>query len=1102
MKQSVSEVSVKATRSGRARINAGALSRTPLTLGTVRATAVAIALFAATLLAPGAAQADFGIRTLSAGAFNEDGSPDLQAASRPYEFRLDFELNQNSQGNPEGTLRELRLDLPGGMVGDPFALPRCSAADFEGVSPHCPGNTQVGVALIHTVEFENPTPVPIYNLTPPLGAPAMIGLSIAGNNSFQEASLRSADYGVRISDLTIPTGVKIQSVQAKVWGLPAAASHDPDRVCQPNGVIVHGCSSESAPAPFLTLPSACQGPLEWRLGVDSVAEPDVLQEAGVRSEGPGGLPRGLGGCDKPQFVPTIAARPETAAADSPTGLHFSLHIPQNEAVSQVALPAMDETQSLDVKARAGGFVLSFEGQESGELPFDATAAEVQSALAGLSTIGTGNVAVSGGADGFYTIAFIGALADQPLPLIEVHFSGEGSAALTLFRQGRPPGKLGPEPAIATANLKDTVITLPRGLVLNPSAAAGRVGCPLTGPEGINLPGSGEPAQSEAAKCPPASEVGTVAVHSPLLDHPAPGTVYLARQGGENPFGSLIALYVAIDDPITDVVVKLAGKVVPDPVTGQLTATFLDNPQLPFEDFDFDFFGGPRAALTTPSTCGTFTTTSDLTPWTTPEGADAFPSDSFQIDTGANGAACPSSESQEPNSPAFQAGTASPLAASYSPFVMHLSRGNGSQRLSAINVTLPPGLTGKLAGVAQCSDAQLAAAAARSNPGQGALEQASPACPQSSEVGTVTVGAGSGAPFYAPGHAYLAGPYKGAPFSLAIITPAVAGPFDLGSVLVRAGLYVDPNTAQVTVRSDPLPTILQGIPLDVRSIQVNIDRPEFTLNPTSCEPMSVGAQALSTAGQTASLSSRFQAGGCQGLPFKPTFTASTQGKTSKANGASLTVKVSQKPGEANIHKVALTLPLALPARLTTLQKACTEQQFAINPAGCPQGSFIGTARAITPLLSVPLVGPAILVSHGGAAFPDVEFLLQGEGVQITLDGKTDIKKGITHSRFETVPDAPISSFETVLPQGPHSALAANANLCTSKLSMPTQLTGQNGALVNQTTKIAVTGCPRTLTRAQKLALALKACHKKKGAKRASCERLARRKYAPVKRKGKR
>jgi hypothetical protein len=231
--------------------------------------------------------------------------------------------------------------------------------------------------------------------------------------------------------------------------------------------------------------------------------------------------------------------------------------------------------------------------------------------------------------------------------------------------------------------------------------------------------------------------------------------------------------------------------------------------------------------------------------------------------------------------------------------------------------------------------------------------------------------------------------------------------------------------------------------------------------------------------------------------------STQGKTSKANGASLTVKVSQQSGEADIHKVALTLPSVLPARLTTLQQACTEAQFNANPAGCPPGSFIGIAKALTPILSVPLTGPAILVSHGGAAFPDVVFLLQanerGADIRIDLDGKTDIKKGVTYSRFETVPDAPISSFETILPQGPHSVLAATGNLCTSKLSIPTVLTGQNGAQVNQNTPVTVTGCPKakTLARAQKLALALKACHKKKGAKRTSCERAARRKYGPLK-----
>jgi hypothetical protein len=503
----------------------------------------------------------------------------------------------------------------------------------------------------------------------------------------------------------------------------------------------------------------------------------------------------------------------------------------------------------------------------------------------------------------------------------------------------------------------------------------------------------------------------------------------------------------------------------------------------------------------------------LTPWTAPEGASVTPSDSFQLTSAPGGGACPSTPGAEPNAPSFEAGTVTPTAGAYSPLVVHLNREDGSQNISRLNVTLPPGATGKLAGIPQCSEAQIAQAQARNHPGDGAIEQANPSCPSSSAIGTVTVGAGAGPhPFYVTGKAYLAGPYGGAPFSAVFITPAIAGPFDLGTVVVRAGLFVNPNTVQVTTKSDPLPTILDGIPIDVRSITVTVDRPGFILNPTSCNPLTVTGEEVSTQGQTAPLSSRFQVGSCQNLKFTPKFTVSTTGKTSKASGASLSVKVAYPAGsvgsQTNLGRVDLQLPKQLPARLSTLQKACTEAQFNANPAGCPVASMIGTAKAITPLLSSPLTGPAILVSHGGAAFPDVEFLLQGEGVLVVLDGKTQIKKGITYSHFETLPDQPISQFETTLPQGPYSVLATNLpasaknSLCGQNLTLPTTLTAQDGAVINQTTKATVTGCAKTktLTRAQKLALALKACHKKHGAKSKACERTARRKYAPVKKKG--
>jgi hypothetical protein len=382
---------------------------------------------------------------------------------------------------------------------------------------------------------------------------------------------------------------------------------------------------------------------------------------------------------------------------------------------------------------------------------------------------------------------------------------------------------------------------------------------------------------------------------------------------------------------------------------------------------------------------------------------------------------------------------------------------------------------------------------------------------------VHVGTGSGAPDYVAGHAYFAGPYEGAPFSLVIVTPALAGPFDFGTVVVRAGLFISPNTAQVTVKSDPFPRILDGVPLDIRSIDVDMNRSQFTFNPTSCAAMAVTGEESSTAGSTAVLSDRFQAGGCATLPFNPSFTASTSGQASRADGASLNVKLVASPGEANVGKVDVQLPSQLPSRLTTLRKACTEAQFNTNPAGCPAASDVATATVHTPILNVPLTGPAYFVSYGGAAFPELVLVLQGENVTIDLVGNTDIKGAVTYSRFEAVPDAPCTSFELNAPQGPYSILGANLpasakySLCGQNLTMPTVLTGQNGAVVKQTTKLGITGCPPTrakvvkkaLTRGQKLTAALKVCRTKdrgkskaKRRKRATCEKAARRQYGPV------
>lgn len=630
---------------------------------------------------------------------------------------------------------------------------------------------------------------------------------------------------------------------------------------------------------------------------------------------------------------------------------------------------------------------------------------------------------------------------------------------------------------ATPDLKGASVTLPEGVSVSPSAADGLEGCPEHGEHGIDIPnneglhpdeaGEGEEigpdglAHLVAGHCPKASALGTVEIITPLLEKPLTGHVYLAQPkcgGASQPActeasatnGELYGLYVEAEG--SGIVVKLPGSVSADPTTGRLTARFTENPQFPFSELKMHFHGGPRAPLANPQSCGSFATTSTLTSWAGQEVSDASPS--FGIDWTGSGGACPGSL---PFAPLFSAGTSDVTAGAFSPFVLSFSRNDREQNLGGLSVRLPEGLLGRVAGVPLCSEAQANAGA----------------CGPESQIGTASVLAGPGEhPLYVSGgRVYLTTGYRGAPFGLSIVVPAVAGPYNLGNVVVRAAIQIDPNTSQVTVTSDSLPQSKDGVPFRLREVRTEIDRAGFTLNPTSCEEEKVVGEIAGVplkageAAASADVSSPFAVTGCKELPFKPSFSVFTQAKTSKADGASLTVKVTQKPGEANIHKVDLTLPKMLPARLTTLQKACTEVQFNANPAGCPEGSLIGTATVHTPILSTALTGPAYLVSHGHAAFPDVEFVLQGEGVQIVLDGKTDIKSGITYSRFETVPDAPVSSFETVLPEGPHSALTTEqpgkTNLCTQSLIIPTVMVGQNGAQITQSTPVKAQGCSTRL-----------------------------------------
>ncbi len=875
--------------------------------------------------------APFGIEHFNAFATNADGSPATQAGSHPYEFTTEiaFTSRIDEGGNlvVSGSPRQILADLPAGFVGNPTSATRCSQADFTNTG-RCPNSSIVGVAE-DTTQTANVVKdfSPIFNLDPPPGAPAQFGIVVGGGLPIAKltAGVRTGGgYGLHVDAINVTQALNVLGTTLTFWGTPFDPRHDPlrgfDPVTQRTCLESKGQSQGSCSVavlgqvnPLLSLPTSCSGPLTTAIQADSYQEPGNFDSASSVSRDITGNPIGLDGCNQLDFAPTLTTDLDTAAGDSPAGLHVGLHIPQSS---------------------------------------------------------------------------------NPNSLAEAH-------------------------------LKKAEVSLPSGIAINPSSADGLAAC---GAAEIELSGP------NPAACPPNSKIGSVEVDTPLVDHPLPGAVYLARQA-ENPFNSLFAIYIAVDDPQTGVVVKLPGKVEADSQTGQLKATFDDNPQLPFEDFKLDFFGGPRATLTTPASCGSYSTASHLEPWSAPEAA-VDTSASFKITSGPGGKPCASPA----NSPHFEAGTISNQAGAYSPFVLRLSREDGTQRLSGLDVTLPKGLTGKLAGVQECSDAAIATAEGKG----GAAEKASPSCPLASELGTVNVGAGSGpSPFYVQGHAYLAGPYKGAPFSMAIVTPAVAGPFDLGTVVVRAALFVNPYSAQITVKSDPFPQILSGVPLDLRSVAVNISRNQFTLNPTSCDPTAVAAAVL--AGESvANLASPFQVAGCSSLKFKPKLQLSLTGATRRRGHPALKAVVTYPKGSgyANIARAQVGLPHSEFLDQGNLDKVCTQPE--LNSQTCPKKSIYGHVKAWTPLLDEPLEGPVYLGVGFGYQLPALVADLNGQ-IRILLKGKVDTDgKGGIRNTFETVPDAPVSRFVLEMKGGGKYGLLENSeDICRKPQRAGARFLAANG-----------------------------------------------------------
>jgi hypothetical protein len=963
----------------------------------------------------------FGVEDYEQRLEEEGGATDTQAGSHPFQFTTALTLNQTAQTttgnvapgvNPVALAKDLTFRLPPGLIGNPEALPRCTSAQFFSFS--CSPQTIIGAGAVTVNEpgLVGLTKLvfPVFNLEPDVGEPARFGFLPFTNETpvYIDTSVRTGeDYGITAHVDNINQLIAFTSSEVTLWGVPGDPRHDHTRGYGCLGRAVDGerpCDplEENNPAPFFELPTSCTGPLVDSIEADSWSEP--LHPVSLASSP---LPA-LDGCNRLPFEPSLEVEPDVPDASASTGLTVNVKVPQEASLNPAGL-------------------------------------------------------------------------------------GE-------------------------ADVRDTTVALPPGVAINPSGGDGLEACPndLIGFEGTKeyatLPGvqtptftprvpggttakeAGETALFEPGInfCSNASKIGTARIKTPILEHELKGAVYLGPQEA-NPFGSLVAMYIVVEDPISGVLLKLPGEValcksvgeVLDEhsceALGQVVTTFLNTPQAPAEEIELHFFGGERAPLATPARCGSYTTSTSIVPWSASEHPNpdevVYPSSTFPISAGPSGGSCPGASL--PFDPSLTGGATDLQAGGFSPFTLTMSRSDGEQNLQSVEAHLPPGLSGILSNIEQCPEPQ-------ANEG---------ACGPGSLIGETTVSVGvGGQPFSVRGgRFYLTGPYNGtgactpgtpgcAPFGLSFVVPAKAGPFDLAKtklnhpacdcVLVRGKIEVNPITSALTITSDPpgtpdaIPTSIEGIPLEIQHVNATTTRSDFQFNPTNCSRMEVTGTIHSSEGGTDTIGVPFQVTNCAALKFQPKFSVSTSGKTSKANGAGLTVKLTYPDAsfgsQANIARVKVELPKQLPSRLTTLQKACPSAQFDANPAGCPPASIVGHAKAITPLIPVPLEGPAYFVSHGGEAFPSLVIVLQGYNVTIDLVGSTFIneKTGVTSSTFKTVPDQPVGSFELTLPQGKYSALAANANLCkVKKLAMPTEFVGQNGAEIHETTKIQVTGCPK-------------------------------------------
>lgn len=597
-------------------------------------------------------------------------------------------------------------------------------------------------------------------------------------------------------------------------------------------------------------------------------------------------------------------------------------------------------------------------------------------------------------------------ADDPRPDTPSGYT----VKLTVPQNDSPTG-------VASSHVRKVDLTLPRGVVISPAGANGLVTC---SDEQLKL------AQDAAGECPGGSSIATAKIDVPLLDEPLAGEVYLRPPTP----GHLFRLAIVADGP--GIHLKILGEATPDPETGQLRAVFDDAPQQPFSALELHFDGGPQAALANPQECGTGAASGTVLGWN--DVTKTISSD-VAIDQGC---------APRGFAPAVAAGSTDATAARTTGFTLTVRRNDGEQGLSAIDARLPAGLSAYVKSVPLCGEGDAAAGT----------------CPAASAIGSATAGAGSGpAPLFLGGTAYLTAGYGGAPYGMSFVVPAKVGPFDLGNVNVRARVFVDRSTAALRVVSDPLPTIIQGVPLRLRELRIAIDRPGFILNPTSCAAKTVGVTTSAIEGASSTSNVPFAATGCKALPFTPTVKAETNGKRWKGSGASLKVGITQPPGQSNLARVAVRLPVGLAARGTTIRSACSIDAWNAN--ACPAKNRAGTAKATTPILGEQLTGGVyfVLRPKDQSGLPQLRMVLRGAGLEVELVGDVTVAKdGSTYTTFASVPDVPITAFEMDLPQGPNSLLESNRALCSAgSLAMRTDLRGQNGARRVRNVAVKVTNC---------------------------------------------